>query len=320
MQASELRGEVFVEPVAYEVDHQRVLFREHEMVDVGDEMEIGWLSGALEKLYRLLGRRHRVVRRMKQEQRPRRDPADDIVRVERIHGFHDFKREFHDRAGREVVAQVRRDGNDVVARHAHRFSAPLAALSLFHHRGELLPGPGRGVLLAEFLRAVAPAARGNAGGDPPVDPRRVYGDCGAKTLPDHGDALRVDLRTGSEERQRVPRVFDLLLADDAPALAFALAAAAEVEAQRRVAEAGEHFRDRHTAAAVLVAAESVQDEKSGAPRRPRIGQVKDTRELESVRYKANALFHFLDLPRAVVTNYKWAGSRQGRIPGKREPR
>src|SRR5882762_2193016 len=60
---SDPRGKVFVEPVAHKVDHQRVLFREHEMVDVGDEMEIGRFSGALEKLDRLLGRRHRIVRR-----------------------------------------------------------------------------------------------------------------------------------------------------------------------------------------------------------------------------------------------------------------
>src|SRR5882762_1015134 len=44
------RGKVFVEPIAHQADHQRVPFREHEMIDVGDEMEIGWFSGALEKL------------------------------------------------------------------------------------------------------------------------------------------------------------------------------------------------------------------------------------------------------------------------------
>src|SRR6266581_5673265 len=298
MQVSELRGEVFAEPIAHEGDHQSVFLREHEMIDVGYEMEIGRLARALEKLYRLLGRRHRVVRRMKQKQRPRRDPPHDLVRVETVHALDDLEGKFHDRARREVAAQARRNGNDVVARHAHRFSGALAAFSFFHHRGELLPGPGRGVLLAEFLRAVAPAARGNAGGDPSVDPRRVYGDCGAKTLPDHGDALRVDLRPGSEERQRVPRVFDLLLADDAPALAFALAAAAAVEAQRRVAEPGEHFRDRRTAAAVLVAAESVQDKKGGAPgaRSARLGRVQNARELQSVRYEADPFFHFPDSP------------------------
>src|SRR6266699_3248754 len=277
------------------------------MVDVGDELEIGWLSGALEKLDRLLGRRHRVVRRVQQKKRPRRDPPDDIVRVERVHGFHHLERKFHDRARREVAAQARRDGNDGVARHRHRLAGALAALSLSHHGGEFLPGPGGGVLPAEFLRAVAPAAGGNAGGDPAVDPRRVYGDRGAETLPDHGDAFRVDLRTGSEERQGVPRVFDLLLADDAPALAFALAAAAEVEAQRRIAEAGEHSCDRRAAATVFVAAESVQDEKGGAPLRSGIGQVKDTRELQSVRYKADPLFHSLDPLAIRAANYKCGG-------------
>src|SRR6267378_416996 len=227
---SDPRGKVFGQPIAHEIDHQRVPLREHEMVDVGDEVKIGRASSAPEKLDRLLGRRHRVVRRMKQKQRPRRDPAHNLVCVERVHGFHHFERKLHDRSGSEIAAQARRDGNDVVARHAHRFSGALAALSLLHHGGELLPGPGRGVLLAEFLRAVAPAPRGNAGGDPAVDPRRVYGDRGAEALPDHADTLRVDLGAGGEKRQRVPRVPDLFLANDAAALAFALSAAAEIEA------------------------------------------------------------------------------------------
>src|SRR5882672_6178492 len=94
---SDPRGKVFGQPIAHQVDHQRVPFREHEMVDVGDEMEISRLSGALEKLDRLLGRRHRVVRRMKQKQRPRRDSPDDIVRIERVHGFHHLERTLHDR-------------------------------------------------------------------------------------------------------------------------------------------------------------------------------------------------------------------------------
>src|SRR6266852_1968715 len=80
---SDPRGKVFGQPIAHEIAHQRVPLREHEMVDVGDEVEIGRISGALEKLDRLLGRRHRVVRRMKQKQGPRRDSADDLVCVER---------------------------------------------------------------------------------------------------------------------------------------------------------------------------------------------------------------------------------------------
>src|SRR6266487_5141650 len=67
MPGSELRRKVLVEPVAHEVHHQRVALREHEMVDVGDEVEIGWSARALEQLDRLLGGRHRIVRRMQQK-------------------------------------------------------------------------------------------------------------------------------------------------------------------------------------------------------------------------------------------------------------
>src|SRR5882672_2363604 len=50
---SDPRGKIFGEPIAHEIDHQRIPFREHEMVDVGDEMEIGRLARALEELDRL---------------------------------------------------------------------------------------------------------------------------------------------------------------------------------------------------------------------------------------------------------------------------
>src|SRR5258706_14814880 len=299
------------------------------MVDVGDEVKIGRASSAPEKLDRLLGRRHRVVRRMKQKQRPRRDPAHNLVCVERVHGFHHFERKLHDRSGSEIAAQARRDGNDVVARHAHRFSGALAALSLLHHGAELLPSPGRGVLLAEFLRAVAPAPRGNAGGDPAVDAGRVYGDRGTETLPDHADTLRIDLGAGGEERQRVPRILDLLLADHAATLPFALSPAAQAEAQRRVAQPGEHFCDCRAAAAVLVAAETVQDEKSGAPllRAVRLWEIKDTRKLQSVRYEADPFFHSLDPPRnrpiisgAVLAKVESPGKRSRDEPSRTDRR
>src|SRR5258706_14790191 len=126
---------------------------------------------------------------MQQKERARRDPPDDIVGVERVHGFHHLERKLHDRARREVATKTRRDGNDSVARHHHRLARALAALPLFHHRGELLPGPGGGVLPAEFLLAVAPAAGGNAGGHPAVDPRRGYGDRRAETLAPSPDAV-----------------------------------------------------------------------------------------------------------------------------------
>src|SRR5882762_8929968 len=39
---------------------------------------------------------------MQQKEGARRDPPDDIVRVECVHGFHDFEREFHDRSRGEA--------------------------------------------------------------------------------------------------------------------------------------------------------------------------------------------------------------------------
>src|SRR2546428_13051256 len=74
---SDPRGKIFGEPIAQEVDHQRIPFREHEMVDIGDEMEIGRLARALKALDRLPGQWHRGARRMQQTERPRPDPPDD---------------------------------------------------------------------------------------------------------------------------------------------------------------------------------------------------------------------------------------------------
>src|SRR4029077_7774977 len=100
--------------------------------------------------------------------------------------------------------------------------------SLLHHRREFRPGPRRGVLPAELLGAVALAARGDARGDPAVHSRGVHRDRRAEALAHDADALRIDVGAAGEKRQRVSRVPDLLLADDAAALAFALAAAAEI--------------------------------------------------------------------------------------------
>src|SRR5882672_1744824 len=54
---------VLVQPVAHQVYHQRIAFGEHEVVDVGDQVEVGGLAGPGEQLDRLLGGRHRVARR-----------------------------------------------------------------------------------------------------------------------------------------------------------------------------------------------------------------------------------------------------------------
>src|SRR5262245_63343965 len=119
------------------------------------------------------------------------------------------------------------------------------------------------MLLAELLLAVAPAPGRDARGDPVIGARRVDSDRGPEARADHADALGIDLGPCRQEAERALRVLDLLEADHASARALALAAAAHVEAQRRVAEAGEHLRGRDAVAAVLVAAEPVVDQDGG---------------------------------------------------------
>src|SRR5258708_27660997 len=73
-------GEVLRQPVAHQVEDDRVALAHQEVVDARDEVQVRRLSGVLEKIDRLLGRRDRVLRRMHEEERPRRDLADDLVR------------------------------------------------------------------------------------------------------------------------------------------------------------------------------------------------------------------------------------------------
>ena len=119
------------------------------------------------------------------------------------------------------------------------------------------------MLLAEFLDAVAPAARRDAGGEARLDACRVHRDRGAEAVAVDANALRIDLWPVHQEFERRARVLDLLEADDAAARALALAAAAEIEAQRHVAQARVEIGGDAHAFAVLAAAEAVHDEKGG---------------------------------------------------------
>ena len=247
-----------------------------------------------EEVDRLLGRRDGVVRRVQEQERPGRDLADHVVGPERVHALDHVERKLHDRARRDVAPQGRRNRHDVVARDHDRLARLLAAPALLEHGAESLPGLGRFVLLAEFLLPVAPAAGRDARGDPLVDPRRVDGDRGAEARADHADAIGVDLGPRRQESERAPGVLDLLEADDAAARALALTAAAHVEAERRVAEAGEHLRGGGAVAAVLVAAEAVQDQEGRAPLAGApavVGYVQHSRELQPLGHERDALFH-----------------------------
>src|SRR5262249_39569773 len=72
-----------------------------------------------------------------------------------------------------------------------------------------------------------------------------------------------------------------------------LAEAGDVEAERRVAELGEELGAGDAAAAVLAAAESMQDHERGPSlaRLARVGPVQDARELQAAGYERHALFH-----------------------------
>src|SRR5205085_7725671 len=147
------------------------------------------------------------------------------------------------------------------------------------------------VLLAKFLLAVSPAAGRDAGRDARLDARRVHRDCRAEALTVDRDAVFLHLVSRLEEFQRMPCVLDLLETDRAAALAFALAAAAHVEAQDDIAERGEELRCRGGHAAVLVAAEAVQHHERGPAFAllQILGDVQDAGELESVARKLDAL-------------------------------
>ena len=61
------KREVFVEPVPDQLGDQRVRFGQHEMVGVGDEVQIGRLAGMTKKIDRLLGRRDRIIGGVQQQ-------------------------------------------------------------------------------------------------------------------------------------------------------------------------------------------------------------------------------------------------------------
>src|SRR5690606_13936516 len=82
-------------------------------------------------------------------------------------------------------------------------------------------------------------------------------------------------------------------ADDVAALALALAAAAEVETQRDIAELGEKLRRRFGRAGILAGAEAVQHEEGrAAPAGLQVvGRGDDTRQLEAGGREGDGCFH-----------------------------
>src|SRR3546814_4388470 len=96
------------------------------------------------------------------------------------------------------------------------------------------------MLAAKLALAIAPAARGDDAREALFYSTRVAGDRRPKTVADHAHPQRIDARLLGQPVHRVLRIGDLIVAQDIPALAFALAASAKVEAENDIALVRQH--------------------------------------------------------------------------------
>src|SRR6266699_4155990 len=92
------RGKIAFQPIAYDAPHAIIVLRKHEMIDAAEQMQFGRLTRALEHFDRLLGRRHRVVGAVQEQERPRRDLSDDLLGAKIEHALGRLGREHRDRS------------------------------------------------------------------------------------------------------------------------------------------------------------------------------------------------------------------------------
>src|SRR5690242_4623411 len=113
---------VLAKPIAHNAPHPGVVLPEQEVVDLAEQMQLGRLVGMLEQLDRLLGRGNGIIRRMDQQQRPRRVLADHIIGAKIEHALRGLGRKHLDRVLGEIGPQMRRDRHDLIARHHERLA------------------------------------------------------------------------------------------------------------------------------------------------------------------------------------------------------
>ena len=148
-----------MQPVAQHAPDAGVVLRKQEVIGIAEQMQLAWLAGALEQLHRLLGRCYRIVRRMDQQQRPRRNFCDHFVGAEVEHALRRLRRKRFDRTAGKIVAQVRRNRHDLVTWHHQRLAGSCAVLATVRqHLGKTRPFLRTFVLAAKFPLAVTPAA------------------------------------------------------------------------------------------------------------------------------------------------------------------
>src|SRR5260370_11611448 len=120
-------GQIVAKPAPQQVPDAGVGFAEHEMIGIADEVQLGGLPGALEQLDRLLGRGDRIVGGMKEEKRPRRDAAHNIIGAEIEPALGGLCRTRFDRVSGKIAAQVRRYLHALAAPHPQRLPRSRAA-------------------------------------------------------------------------------------------------------------------------------------------------------------------------------------------------
>src|SRR5437773_12440263 len=114
------------------------------------------------------------------------------------------------------------------------------------------------MLAAKLAFAVSPTATRNHGSDALIRASGEYGDRGAEAAAYQSDAIGIDFGSNREIGDGVARVGHLIEADNSAVLAFAFAAAPEIDAQRDVVALGKLLGDNGLRLAVLFAAEAAQ--------------------------------------------------------------
>ena len=125
----------------------------------------------------------------------------------------------------------------------------------------LAQASGVAMLAAEFALAVAPAAIGNDRGDARIGAAGIDRDRAAEARPDDADPVGIDGRMLRQDIERVAEIFHLFEADDAAELAFALTAAAHIEAHGDIAELAQDPRRLQHIIAFAVGAEAVEHDE-----------------------------------------------------------
>ena len=194
--------QVAVEPLLHESVEERLGFGEWEVITLEDR-QFGNALCPTEDLQRFGGRRDAVVGAVVDEQRPRCDPTDHVVRAEVVDALRRVDREIHDPVGRQQRAEVLGHGDDVPALDHQRLTGFLAQLpAAFEDVEEPFPLPRAGVLALQLAGSVAPSADGDDRGNALVDAAGVQRDGAAEALTTHRDRVRVDVRLRREPGER----------------------------------------------------------------------------------------------------------------------